>query len=144
MEHKGKFNKVKKSNKPMYGPRALLVCGYLEEEQSVFLGLIEKTGLDGVRVIFATTRDLTKTVGDILSNENFEGSTATSDMSRAVVMSGLTQKELHNLMGTYRKTGFTPQIWAALTPVSEKWPLETLLDHLVEEKKAMEQNQDRK
>ena len=98
MEHKGKFNKIKKSKKRMYGPRVLLVCGYPDEERSDFLSFIKEMGLHDVQVIYATTDDLTKPIGNILSTEQLEKSTGTSDMPRAVVMSGLTQKELHNLV----------------------------------------------
>ena len=52
-------------------------------------------------------------------------------------MSGLTQNELHGLMAAYRKSGFPRQLWAALTPVSEKWPLEQLLKELETEDRVM-------
>ncbi|NNL43659.1 MAG: DUF3783 domain-containing protein, partial [Desulfobacterales bacterium] len=46
--------------------------------------------------------------------------------------------ELHRLLTTYRKAGFASQLWASLTPVSEEWPLENLLNELQAEKKSME------
>ena len=121
----------------MYGPRGLLVCGYLEEERTDFLQLIEQIGLSGIRVVFASTHDLGTSVGDLLTRENKIGFEYPSDMPRAVVMSGLTQNELHQLLAAYRKEGFLRQIWATLTPVSEKWPLENLLKELQAENKAM-------
>ena len=138
MKHKGRFTKVGKSKKRMYGPRGLLVCGYPEEERSEFLGLVDKAGLTGIGVVFASSHDLGTSVGNILTRENKAGFPDASNMPKAVVMSGLTQNELHRLMTAYRKAGFAGQIWATLTPVSEEWPLEKLLNELQAENRAME------
>ena len=137
MKHKGKFTKIGKSKKRIYGPEGLLVCGYPEEERIDFLKLVYKVGLAGIRVVFASSHDLGTSVVDILSHENRAGIVGASNMPRAVVMSVLTQNELHRLMAAYRKAGFAGQIWATLTPVSEKWPLEQLLNELQAEDKAM-------
>jgi hypothetical protein len=37
MEQKAEFSRIDKSEKRMYGPRGLLVCGYAEEERNRFL-----------------------------------------------------------------------------------------------------------
>jgi hypothetical protein len=137
MEHKGRFTKIGRSKERMYGPRGLLVCGYGEGERSGFLKIIGDAGLAGTRVVFASSRDLGTGVGDMLTREHEAGPLEESDMPRAVVMSGLTQDELHNLMGTYKKAGSVPQIWATLTPVSEKWSLKYLLAEVQSEHKAM-------
>jgi hypothetical protein len=137
MKHKGQFAKVGKSKKRMYGPRGLLICGYPEEERTDFLKLVDQVGLSGLRVVFATSHDLETSVGDILTHENKAGFVSASDMPRAVVMSGFTQKELHLLLAAYRKAGFAGQIWATLTSISKEWPLEKLLNELQAENKAM-------
>jgi hypothetical protein len=137
MKHKGSFTKIAKSEKRMYGPKKLLVCGYPEEERAGFIKLTDKVGLGGIRVIFATSHDLGTSIGDILSHENKVGLKGESNMPRAVVMSGLSQNELHRLMAAYRKAGRSHQIWATLTPFSEKWPLEHLLNELQAEERAM-------
>ena len=143
MEQKGQFTKVEKSEKPMYGPRGLLVCGYPEEEHGIFLDLIDKAGLAGIRIIFTSSHDLEISVGYLLNCEGKEESEDASDMPRAVIMSGLTQNELHGLMAAYRKSGFPRQLWAALTPVSEKWPLKQLLRELEKEDRVMKNKRKR-
>jgi hypothetical protein len=137
MDQKGTFSKIEKTEKRMYGPKALLICGYPVEERAVILDLIDKTGLAGFSVIFASSGDLDTGVGEVLRHDNKAGIDEPSDMSRAVIMSGLKQNELHSLMGTYRKAGFPRQIWATLTPVSEKWPLRELLKELKAEDRVM-------
>jgi hypothetical protein len=129
-EQKGTFKKVACSDKPMYGPRALLICGYPVEERAPFLEMLDKIGLGGVPAVFATVGDLEAVVGELLVRKDKTGLRENAAMQRAVVMSGLTQKELHTLMGVYRKAGLPRQLWATLTPVSEHWSLGALLDEL--------------
>lgn len=138
MKHRGSFTKVAKSEKQMYGPKGLLVCGYPREERADFIKLADKAGLEGIRVVFATSRDLGTSIGNIISCKSKTGLEGESNMPRAVVMSGLTQNELHRLMAAYRKARRSRQIWATLTPFSEKWHLEHLLKELQAEERAIE------
>ncbi|MBN1846948.1 MAG: DUF3783 domain-containing protein [Deltaproteobacteria bacterium] len=137
MEHKGTFTKISKSGKRMYGPRGLLVCGYLEAERMDLINLLDQADLTGIRVVFACSDDLETRVGDVITKEDRAGLDGVSDMPRAIVMSGLIQHELHNLMAAYKKEGLVRQIWASLTPVSEGWPLKDLLNELQKEDKVM-------
>ncbi len=143
MKHKGSFKKVEKTQKPMYGPRKLLVCGYPDEERGPFLELLEAAGLGPIPVVFATSEDLEKSLGDILSAPERSQSPEPSPMKRTVIMSGLLQKELHALMGAYRKARLPSQLWAGLTPVSENWPLSRLLQELEAEALAIRSQQKR-
>ncbi len=138
MEQKGDFNRIDKSEKRMYGLRGLLVCGYAEEERTVFLDFIAKTGMDDIPVIFTVNEDVGKTLGELFTHDHRAGITGPSELPRSVIMSGLSQNELHNLMGMYREAGFVSQIWASLTPTSETWTLKTLLIELLAEAKAMQ------
>ena len=138
MEQKGEFSRIEKSGKRMYGPRGLLVCGYPEEDRNAFLGFILKINMNNVPVIFAVNEDVEKTLGDLFAHEHKAGITGPSDLPRSVIMSGLSQNELHILMREYRDTGFVSQIWASLTPTSETWTLKALLVELLAEARAMQ------
>jgi hypothetical protein len=140
MEKRSGFNKIDRSDKKMYGPRGLLVCGYTEEERYIFLDFISKLDMEDVPVIFAGNSGIEKTVGTLLNQKHKEGVTGPSDLPRAVIMSGLSQEELHRLMETYREAGFVSQIWASLTPVNETWTLKALLIELLAEARAMQKN----
>jgi hypothetical protein len=138
MSHSGKSKKVGKSaKKKMYGTRKLLVCGYSDSDQQALLSLLEDNGLKSVPVIFVTTGDIQKIIKDVLDVDDRYGEGEISEMRRAVVASGLTQKELHVLMTTYRKAKLPVQLWAALTPTSEKWTVAALLEELAEEDAAI-------
>lgn len=137
MSHEGTFKKVGKSGKKMYGPKKLLVCGYPEPEQRALLSLLEKNGLSAFPVIFATNGDLQRTLKEVLDSDDSQGQGEVSDMKRAVIMSGFTQKELHLLMTAYRGSDLPPQLWATLTPISENWSVADLLAELAAEAEAV-------
>ena len=138
MSHSGKSRKIGKSVKQkMYGSRKLLVCGYPEQDHQTLLSLLEENNLKSIPVIFVTDNDMQKTIKDILDSEDKVGAGENSEMRRAIVVSGLTQKELHILMTAYRKTKLPAQLWAALTPTSEKWTVAALLEELAAEKEEI-------
>ena len=137
MSHKGRLKKVGKSSKKMYGPSKLLVCGYPESEQQVLLSLLEENGLRVFPVIFATNDDMQRTLKEILESDDRYGQGEGSDMKRAIIMSGFTQKKLHTLMAAHRSSELPTQLWAALTPLSETWSVADLLDELAAEAEAI-------
>ena len=69
----GTFKKVVKSKKRMYGPRGILVCGFLPGEQSSLLCLLEQNGFKDLPAIFATDDDSTKTIKEVLASEDKAG-----------------------------------------------------------------------
>jgi len=136
----GTFKEIGKSAEKMYGPRAVLVCGFTPFEQETVMNLLDNIDLADVPVIIAATTDTTTRLGDLLIRQDQEGLGAESDMPRAIVMSGITTDELHRIMSAYRSSGLPRPLWATLTPVSENWDLAALLEELNKERIAMEQN----
>ena len=68
------------------------------------------------------------------------GASVSSGLSRAIVVSGISQNELINLMAVCKKAGMMNALWATLTPVSENWTIQQLLAELAAERKAMTKN----
>jgi hypothetical protein len=137
MGHKGKLKKLGKSKKKMYGPTKLLICGYSAEEHSTILNLVNFLSLKNTPLIFAQAEDLGKKLQDILKFEHKTGFDQDSPMQRAIIMSGLTEKELKELMQSYKKAQMPAQLWATLTPTSKNWSLEALLKELQSEAQAL-------
>jgi len=133
------FTKVEKSEEKMYGPRQLLVCGYTPGQQPILLSLLNQIDMADLPVKFITDADSQKTLKEVLALEEKRGEGRASTLSRAIIMCGLTQKELHRLMGVYRGSGFPDQHWATLTPISENWTVKALLEALAKESEAMRQ-----
>jgi hypothetical protein len=130
------FKKAGGSEKKMYGPRKILVCGYPAPEQSTLLYLLEENGFSDLPVVFVSNSDSGKTLKELIGLPHSSGLGEDSEMNRAVIMSGLAQKELYRLMAVYRLSELPSQLWASVTPVSEMWSVAQLLSESAAETEA--------
>jgi len=130
------FKKVGKSEKKMYGPTGALVCGFGMEERERFMDMLEKKGI-ALPVFFAATDDGRMTLKSLFAKPAGTGINEDSRMPRAVILSGITENQLHDILSLYRETGLPQTMWATLTPVSENWTLFDLLAELEKEAVAM-------
>jgi hypothetical protein len=136
---KSGFSKVGSSTKKrLYGPRAALVCGYTAAEQDMLLTMLERFRFVDLPVVFATGEDMDRPVGELLGLASGHGRGLDSPLPRAVVLSGVTEKELSTFMAAWKHLGLPRQNWATLTPTSETWPLVDLLTELDMERLALE------
>ena len=133
----GTFEKVQRSDTPMYGPEKLLLCGFPAEAQSKFAAVLEMAGLAKISIVWAHRENAGQTLSTLLQLPHGTGSGQDSTFSRAVIVSGITENQLHSLMAVCRKSGMKQALWAALTPTSETWTLDGLLDELNKERKAL-------
>ncbi len=133
------FEKVSPSDKPMYGPRKLLICGFSSEAQPKFVKLLEIIGLSEMPKVWVTDAHAGSLISEVLTIEDNTGWEIGSELPRAVIMSGVTQNELHLLMSGSRQAGMKPPLWATLTPTSETWTVQDLLKELAAEHQAMQQ-----
>ena len=134
----GEFQKVARSEKPLYGPRKLLLCGFAAEVQPKFIKLLDMIGLSEMPLVWVTEDQAGLSVGELAGLENGSGTGLSSQLPRAIIMSGITQNELHLLMSGCRQAGMQQALWATLTPISETWPLQNLLQELAAEHQAMQ------
>lgn len=135
----GGFSKVTGSNrKRIYGERRVLVCGYTVLDQDALLVMMERFNFQDVGVVFAGAADMDRTLGDILKEPTGYGRGEDSLLPRAVVLSGVTEKELNTFMAAWKHLELPAQNWAALTPTSETWSLMDLLAELDMERIAMQ------
>ena len=134
----GTFKKVGESTEAMYGPRAILVCGFSPSEQKTMTGLLDSIQLRDVPVVFATDADTEMCLCELLTLPDQRGRNEACDIERAVVLSGLTERELQQILSNYKGTGLPRPLWATLTPFSANWALTTLLEELKKERIAME------
>jgi hypothetical protein len=134
----GEFQKVSRSEKPLYGPRKLLLCGFAAEAQSKFIALLEMIDLEELPLVWVSDDKADLDVGELVKLDNGTGLGLSSQLPRAIIMSGITQNELHLLMSGCRQAGLQQVLWATLTPTSETWPLKNLLRELAAEHRAMQ------
>ncbi len=131
------FQKVDQSDNLLYGPRKLLLCGFPADAQSKFMMLLKMIGLSEMPMVWVTEDQADIHVGELVQLEDGAGSGVSSDLPRAIIMSGISQNELHILMAGCRKSGMQQPLWATLTPTSETWPIQNLLKELAAEHEAM-------
>ncbi len=131
------FQKVDQSDSLLYGPRKLLLCGFPAHAQSKFMTLLKMIGLSEMPVVWVTEDQADIHVAELVQLEDGAGTGSSSDLPRAIVMSGISQMELHLLMSGCRKSGMQQPLWATLTPTSETWPIRDLLKELAAEHAAM-------
>lgn len=131
-----KFTKIGHSDDRMFGPPRLLVCGYPIDDQSRFLGMIEAMDIEIPPIIFIPTEDKNKTILELLELSDRMGQGAPSDMHRAVIFSGCTERQLHRIMENYRNRQLPKQLCATVTPISINWTLNALLEELIKEREA--------
>jgi hypothetical protein len=138
MTEKSTFEKVTRSEKILYGPRKLLLCGFPAESRKKFTTVLETVGLAAVPKVWVTTEQGAAPLADLLELPDGSGSEAASALPRAVIVAGITEAQLIGLMTVCRKSGTQNALWAVLTPVSEKWTVQQLLAELAREREALQ------
>ncbi|MBS3757657.1 MAG: DUF3783 domain-containing protein [Desulfobacterales bacterium] len=133
----GTFKKVGKSAKTLYGPRAALVCGFSATEQKALMAFLKRIQLTDLCVSFATESDSGALLKDLIARPDRSGQDVDSGLERAIILSGITEEELHKTLSAYRKNDLPVPLWATLTPYSESWRLSALLEELRKERIAM-------
>lgn len=139
MANRSTFTKVAASSqKPMYGPRKLLICGFDDRMQARFDAMLTQTRIRNLPRVFVADLDGDTRVGDLFDLPAGSRQEEAASLPLAVIMSGLSQKEVHLLIGAYRQAGMPRPLWASLTPISEKWSLDRLLSELASERESSE------
>ena len=134
-----KFEKISPTQKPLYGPPKLLLCGFSQNVQPNFIKLLELIGLSEIPKVWVTDKQADTQVGELITLSNNTGFGVSSELPRAIIMAGITQSEMHGLMSGCRKSKMKPTLWATLTPTSETWTIRSLLNELAAEHQAMQQ-----
>ena len=138
------FKKVQRSDDCLYGPRKLLLCGFTTEAQPKFESLLAMLGISGLPLVWLSEADSDEKIGNLVESPHGTGAGQSSSLPRAIIVSGITQNELHLLMTGCRQAGMKAALWAALTPTSAGWRLQHLLAELAAERKAMAMKEGKK
>ncbi len=131
------FAKIEQTERQMYGPRKLLLCGFTAQQQPVLTEALSAAGLGDIGCVFVGDAHLNMTLGELMDLPDHTGAGTSSSIQRAVIMSGITEKELHALMAAHRGADLPRPLWAALTETSEGWTLEALLSELSAERREL-------
>ena len=103
--------------------------------------ILEFTGLQDLDLVWAAEGRADDEIGELMELPAGTGADSDSALPRAVVVAGISENDLHNLMSTCRAGGMKQALWAVVTPASEKWPLRQLVAELEAERQALEAGQ---
>lgn len=138
MTEKSTFDKVTRSERLLYGPRKLLLCGFAAEGQKKFGTVLEMVGLADIPKVWLATEQGSTPLADLLELPDGSGSGAASALPRAIIVAGITEAQLISLMTACKKSGMQNPLWAVLTPVSQTWTIQQLLAELAREREALQ------
>jgi hypothetical protein len=133
-----KFEKISPSDKSLYGSPKLLLCGFSAKAQSKFMTVSKMAGLETTPMVWATSEQGDIRLYDLMELSDGTGRGTSSNLPRAVIVAGITEKQLHRLMAVCQKSGMQQALWATLTPTSETWTLTQLLAELSAERRAFQ------
>lgn len=129
---------VGESQKRMYGPRGILVCGFSTDQRKTIVKMFSDKKFKKLPVIFTTHNDRNALIKDLFIRAHQFGMEGECGLDPAIIMSGLTEKELHRTMSAYKKLKMTRPLWATLTPTSENWTVAALISELNNERLHLE------
>ena len=137
MASENTFKKIGATDKPMYGPPAILVCGYPAEQHQAVIEFFASQGLTRFSMVFVTQKDEALSLRELLARESLSGQGQTGGSRKAIILSGFTENELRKLLEAFRAGSFKRPLLATLTPTSESWSVHDLLHELAREAEAM-------
>jgi len=135
----GGFKKIQDSERCIYGPRKFMLTGFAAGVQDKFKSLVETLGFSDVALVWATEEQSGSIIDDLVQLPDGTGAGRSSSLPRAIIVGGVSEKELQDLISGCRKAGLKQVLWATLTPTSVTWPLQHLLSELAAEHTALSQ-----
>lgn len=136
-ETQGTFRAVGPGEQRLHGRTALLVCGHSPHEQQQILDLLQHAKLVHLPVIVVTTAQAELPVDALTALPDRTGFGEDAPLPRAIIMSGLMERELHALMDAHRLGNLPRPLWAAATPGNATWSAARLLSELQRERDAL-------
>jgi hypothetical protein len=133
----GSFERVTDSDAILYGPRKILFCGFPAPTHDALGALLKMVGISDAGAIWVSAEQAAETMAALFEKPDGFGKGEESSLPRAIIVGGIPEKALHALMAGARASGMKPPLWAVLTPASESWPLERLLQELAAEREAL-------
>ncbi|MCD6586182.1 MAG: DUF3783 domain-containing protein [Desulfobacteraceae bacterium] len=129
---------VGESREKMYGPRSLLICGFSSDERKTILKIFKNKKFKNLPIVYITDEDRLERMKNMVIRDHESGLDSECGLERAIIMSGLTEKELHLTMSAYKKMKLPKPLWATLTPTSQNWTVEALISELNNERLHLE------
>lgn len=130
------FKKIASSDETFPGARQIILCGFKEKEQELFRKILKKSHV-AVDLLYATEAEEDLTLEELNALPADSGRGEPSNLARAIIVAGITQKEFKRLLERTGKSTLKRPLWATFTETSQKWELAHLLNELNKERAVM-------
>lgn len=131
------FRKLKTEQTIIFGPNAVLLCGFALDEFELISGAVEKTGAVDHAVIYCTESMVGHSLKSALECSNYYFPPVPADrLPRVLIMSGMNDEQIRDLLNHFPPELSRP-IFATATPNNMKYTVRDLLMELLQEHKAM-------
>lgn len=130
------FVEVEKSDEALLGNRQIIVVGFKPKEQILIKKMVKKSFIEAF-IVFPGENEKDLKLSDINNLENGFGFNDKSNLYKAIIVGGITNKEFQRFMARYKKSSLNRPLWATLTETSLNWTLSELLSELARERMAM-------
>ena len=122
----------------VYGPLAVLLVGFMEEDYLSFLELMAEMEADEVSVIPASKQMLEMTLGQALQQSNkIDYETPPLGTRRAMFLSGMYGSEVMEVVSAYKSYGLPPCVFGAFVPNNTDRIISDLVKEISAEDAAM-------
>lgn len=119
------------------GPRALLICGYTENEQISLKNHLKQKGLASISLQPCRVDSLNHKLKDVLKGESKGELIEAEKLPPVIVWSGIEHSELDSALQDFSASGLKRPIFATATEPNLDFTVKELLNHLLSEQKAM-------
>lgn len=133
----GKFTKLENGDDAGFGPESILVCGFPEQASPSLGSLLKSICAEQHRVQLCSKAMLAQNLGQALLTEDPDEPAAPDQLPRVMILSGLSNRQIHDFVDRFSSTGLPRPIFASTTPTNLDMPLRTLLLALLKEHQVM-------
>eukprot|EP00195_Chlamydomonas_chlamydogama_P005824 CAMPEP_0202903320 /NCGR_PEP_ID=MMETSP1392-20130828/23881_1 /ASSEMBLY_ACC=CAM_ASM_000868 /TAXON_ID=225041 /ORGANISM="Chlamydomonas chlamydogama, Strain SAG 11-48b" /LENGTH=256 /DNA_ID=CAMNT_0049590443 /DNA_START=161 /DNA_END=933 /DNA_ORIENTATION=- len=123
----------------VFGPLAVLMIGFLEEDVAAFRKLMVEMEADMVKLIPCTKAMLSGTLQQALEAEVPPYQQPPLGTRRALVLSGMYGSEVVEVVTAYKESGLPPAVFAAAVPRNYSRVVKELLSEVYADHMAMQQ-----
>ena len=132
------FEALDDANDAITGPPAVLLCGFEHQEATRLKALLHEIGATGHNTICCTTTMGSWPVAQALEGDDGGTLLPVGKVPRVALLSGLTDKQVGEVLDRYGDTGLPRPIFAVATPANLEFTVVQLLEDLMAERRAME------
>ncbi|XP_015942708.1 uncharacterized protein LOC107467984 [Arachis duranensis] len=118
---------------PRYGPPALLLLGFAEDEALKIQQLLKELDGEFLKIIYCTEDMITRSLWEAMhtTQNSLEGVKIAKSLPRICFLSGLTGEEMMMFIDAFPESGLKSTAFAALVPNSANKPLQELIDEIM-------------